>query len=210
MYRLNILSLFSRGFNRISLFYSRSILHFYNTLKFKGQGVLFKGKPQLYGSCSVGIDRKAHVSIGENFHLVSNSLINPLCRSKSCFRVAANGQLIIGNNVGMSSPIIWVRKSVIIGNHVNLGGGTIIFDSDAHSLNFLHRRDGVVDMANRIDKEIIIGDDVLIGTNCIVLKGVRIGARSIIGAGSIVTKDIPSDCIAAGNPAIVIKNLKQC
>lgn len=210
MHKLNVLSFFSRGLNRISLFYSQSVLPFYNTLKFKGQGVLFKGKPQLYGSCSVGIDRKAHVSIGENFHLVSNSLINPLCRSKSCFRVAANGQLIIGNNVGMSSPIIWVRKSVIIGNHVNLGGGTIIFDSDAHSLNFLHRRDGVVDMANRIDKEIIIGDDVLIGTNCIVLKGVRIGARSIIGAGSIVTKDIPSDCIAAGNPAIVIKNLKQC
>lgn len=86
--------------------------------------------------------------------------------------------------------------------------GTIILDSDAHSLNFLHRRDGVVDMANRIDKEIIIEDDVLIGTNCIVLKGVRIGARSIIGAGSIVTKDIPSDCIAAGNPAKVIKFLK--
>ena len=75
-------------------------------------------------------------------------------------------------------------------------------------MNFLHRRDGVVDMANRIDKEIIIEDDVLIGTNCIVLKGVRIGARSIIGAGSIVTKDIPSDCIAAGNPAKVIKYLK--
>lgn len=63
------------------------------------------------------------MSIGEKFHLVSNSLINPLCSSKSYFRVAANGQLIIGNNVGMSSPIIWVRKSVIIGNHVNLGGG---------------------------------------------------------------------------------------
>ena len=123
MHKLNVLSFFSRGLNRISLFYSQSVLPFYNTLKFKGQGVLFKGKPQLYGSCSVGIDRKAHVSIGENFHLVSNSLINPLCRSKSCFRVAANGQLIIGNNVGMSSPIIWVRKSVIIGNHVNLGGG---------------------------------------------------------------------------------------
>ena len=91
------------------------------------------------------------MSIGENFHLVSNSLINPLCSSKSYFRVAANSQLIIGNYIGMSSPIIWVRKSVIIGNHVNLGGGgTIIFDSDAHSLNFLHRRDGVVDMAHRI------------------------------------------------------------
>ena len=123
MYRLIILSFFSRGLNRISLFYSRSVLHLYNILKFKGQGVLFKRKPQLYGSCSVGIDRRAHVSIGENFRLVSNSLINPLCRSKSCFRVAANGQLKIGNNVGMSSPIIWVRKSIKIGNHVNLWGG---------------------------------------------------------------------------------------
>lgn len=47
-----------------------------------------------------------------------------------------------------------------------------------------------------------------LGANVMVLKGVKIGARSIIGAGSVVTRDIPSDCIAAGNPARVIKNLK--
>ncbi len=60
-------------------------------------------------------------------------------------------------------------------------------------------------MKNRIDKEIVIEDDVLIGMNSIILKGVHIGARSVIGAGSVVTKDIPADCIAAGNPARVIK-----
>lgn len=54
---------------------------------------------------------------------------------------------------------------------------------------------------------IIIEDDVFIGMNCLILKGVTIGARSIIAAGSVVTKSIPSDCIAAGNPAKVIKHL---
>ena len=53
----------------------------------------------------------------------------------------------------------------------------------------------------------MIEDDVLIGARCIILKGVHIGARSVIGAGSVVAKDIPSDCIAAGNPCKVIKRL---
>ena len=53
----------------------------------------------------------------------------------------------------------------------------------------------------------MIEDDVLIGMNSIILKGVTVGARSIIGAGSVVTKSIPSDVIAAGNPAKVLKKL---
>ena len=65
------------------------------------------------------------------------------------------------------------------------------------------------DMANRVDKEIIIDDDVLIGMQVTILKGVHIGARSIIGAGSVVTKDVPCDCIAAGNPARVVKMINQ-
>lgn len=52
---------------------------------------------------------------------------------------------------------------------------------------------------------IVIEDDVLIGTGCIVLKGVTIGARSVIGAGSVVTRSIPEDSIAAGNPCKVIQ-----
>lgn len=51
----------------------------------------------------------------------------------------------------------------------------------------------------------MIEDDVLIGTRCIIFKGVTIGARSVIGSGSVVTKSMPSDCIAAGNPCKVIK-----
>lgn len=54
---------------------------------------------------------------------------------------------------------------------------------------------------------ITIGNDVLIGTRCIILKGVTIGDRTIIGSGSVVTKSIPSDCVAAGNPCKVIRNI---
>lgn len=55
---------------------------------------------------------------------------------------------------------------------------------------------------------IVVEDDVWVGAHSIILKGVTIGARSIIGAGSVVTKSIPADCVAAGNPCRVIKNLK--
>ena len=51
---------------------------------------------------------------------------------------------------------------------------------------------------------IVIEDDVWVGAHSIILKGVTIGARSIIGAGSVVTKSIPADCVAAGNPCRVI------
>ena len=50
-------------------------------------------------------------------------------------------------------------------------------------------------------------DDVMIGARCIILKGVVIGARSVIGAGAVVTRSIPADCIACGNPAKIIKRI---
>ena len=84
-------------------------------------------------------------------------------------------------------------------------------DSDAHNLDYRVRSSN--EQIDKISKDIataktapiVIEDDVLIGTRCIVLKGVTIGARSIIGSGSVVTKSIPADCIAAGNPCKVIR-----
>ena len=113
--------------------------------------------------------------------------------------------MTIGNHCGFSSVCLWAHQSIVIGNYVNIGADTILLDSDAHSLSFLDRRNDKLDFKNKVNKPIIIGDDVLIGTRCIILKGVHIGARSIIGSGSIVVNDIPEDCIAAGNPARVIR-----
>lgn len=176
-----------------------------NRVLFKFKGVRFGKNLQIYNRVYLQII-KGTLSIGDNFTMTSGDCINPLCRNvRACVFISHGGNVLIGNNVGMSSPCIWVRDSLTIGNNVNIGGNCIIMDNDVHQINYIERKanKGKVKSA-----PIVIEDDVWLGTNVMVLKGVTIGARSIIGAGSVVTKSIPADCIAAGNPARVIKGLK--
>ena len=178
---------------------------YYNLKLFRIKGVLYGNNMQVYNKVYLQI-RKGELSIGENFTLTSGDCINPLCRNiQACIFISHGGKVQIGNNVGMSSPCIWVRNSLTIGNNVNIGGNCIIMDNDVHQINYIERKanKGKVKSA-----PIIIEDDVWLGANVIVLKGVTIGARSIIGAGSVVTKSIPADCLAVGNPACVIKSLR--
>ena len=116
--------------------------------------------------------------------------------------VEPGATLTIGNNVGMSSTRLWIHESARIGNNVKIGGCVLITDTDAHPMDYMARRS-----SNEGTKSapVVIEDDVWIGAHCIILKGVTIGARSVIGAGSVVTKSIPADCVAAGNPCRVIK-----
>lgn len=114
------------------------------------------------------------------------------------------GRIEIGDHTGASSVVISSRSGVRIGRNVNIGGNVRIFDHDFHSLDAEVRR-SPRDAAECVTRPIVIGDDVFIGTNSIILKGVTIGDRAIIGAGSVVTKDVPADAIAAGNPATVIR-----
>ena len=157
------------------------------------------------------------VSIGDNFKFTSGDNLNPICRNirGSFFSMLSNSKIEIGNNVGMSSTCIWAMLSVTIGDNVHIGGDCLILDNDAHPHDYLERRDDFLIHARRYEYlskiasiPIIIEDDVWIGARCQILKGVHIGARSIIAAGSVVTKDIPADVIAGGNPCIVIKELK--
>lgn len=106
----------------------------------------------------------------------------------------------------MSSTRLWIHESARIGNNVKIGGCVLITDTDAHPMDYMARRS-----SNEGTKSapVVIEDDVWVGAHCIILKGVTIGARSIIGAGSVVTKSIPADCVAAGNPCRVIKSLNQ-
>ena len=80
----------------------------------------------------------------------------------------------------------------------------LITDTDAHPMDFLTRR-----TSNYVTNSapVVIEDDAWIGAHSIVLKGVTIGARSIVGAGSVVTRSITADCVAVGNPCRVIKSL---
>lgn len=181
----------------------------YNRYKLIAFGVKVARGCLIYNKFYVEISANANISIGENFTLTSGDSFNPLCKAqRASIYVEENASLQIGNNVGASSPTIWVKNEVFIGNNVKIGGDSIIMDTDCHCVNYLSRRDPKIDGPQCGSSPIVIEDDVLIGTRCIILKGVTIGARSIIAAGSVVTKSIPSDSIAAGNPAKVVRILK--
>jgi acetyltransferase-like isoleucine patch superfamily enzyme len=90
---------------------------------------------------------------------------------------------------------------VKIGSYCHLGHYIFVMDNDQH--------DVVRHMDLPRSDPVIVEDHVWIGSKAIVLPGVRIGSRAVIGAGSIVTKDIPPRCVAAGNPARVIRRLTE-
>ena len=145
--------------------------------------------------------------IGEGFKCNNRETSNSIGLIQPCiFNIGETGSvLIIGDNVGISGSTICASKSVKIGNNVLIGSGCLITDTDAHPINWRDRRSG--ELSTILRAPVVIGDDVFIGARSIILKGVTIGSRSVIGAGSVVCKDVPADCIVAGNPAKVIKEL---
>lgn len=177
-----------------------------NRMILKSHGVVFGKNIQIPGKVSWLI-RGARITIGDNFYLSSGNGVNPIASNlQADVYVEPGATLTIGNNVGMSSTRLWIHESARIGNNVKIGGCVLITDTDAHPMDYVVRRS-----SNEGTKSapVVIEDDVWVGAHCIILKGVTIGARSIIGAGSVVTKSIPADCVAAGNPCKVIKSLNK-
>lgn len=147
------------------------------------------------------------VRIGRNFKAVSTFNFNPLCKGlPNNIFVNRNAKLVIGDNFGISSSTIWCHKEIIIGNNVNVGAGCTILDSDCHSLDYRFRGTSL-DVKNTKSLPISIGNNVFIGMNCIIMKGVSIGENCVIGAGSIVANSIPSNSVVVGNPAKIIKKI---
>lgn len=98
--------------------------------------------------------------------------------------------------------VILDPAKVVIGDNVLFGPNVQIYTA-THPLNYLERRTGL-EFAQAIE----IGSDVWVGGSAVISPGVRIGSRSVIGAGSVVTKDIPDDVFAAGNPCRVIREIE--
>ena len=194
-----------RIFPRIQMIFYR----YWNRLFFSLIGIKYGRRMKAYNK--VYIIGHGHITIGEDFLFTSGASINPLCRNIRGALCAIRGAKIeIGDRVGISSSCLLARELIRIGNDVNIGGDSLILDSDFHPCDHILRR-RVPNNDSRGGDEMIpvapvqIDDDVWIGARCIILKGVHIGARSIIGAGSVVVNDIPADSIAAGNPCKVIK-----
>lgn len=175
-----------------------------NRAFFRARGVKFGSNMTILGN--IKVINKGSITIGDNFMFVSGESISPISSNlQGSFYVEEGGEVSIGNNVGMTSTRMWIAKGLTVGDNVKVGANVLLMDTDTHQVDYLQRREGHGPIASA---PITIEDDVWIGAQCIILKGVTIGARSVIGAGSVVTKDIPADCIAAGNPCRVIRSLK--
>lgn len=135
------------------------------------------------------------VKIGNNVSF--NNYDGPSWNSKCCLQVKEGAKLIIGDYSGLNGAYVYCSTSVTIGKWVKIGGGTLIFDSDFHPLGTMERRHGFEGMKRQ---PVMIEDDVFIGAHCIICKGVTIGSRSIVAAGSVVVKDIPSNEMWGGQP----------
>ena len=179
-----------------------------NLFLFSVNGIRYGRDCRVYGK--TGLQVFGNVRIGNRFVLNSGVMTNPMGANLNSFiRVDKGADLVIGNNVGLSSSTIWCAKNIILEDEILVGAGTIITDTDAHSLNPEYRGTPQ-DSLYALKKGVHLKKGCFVGARCFIGKGVVIGKNSIVGAGSVVTKSIPDNEIWAGNPAKFIKPLKEC
>jgi acetyltransferase-like isoleucine patch superfamily enzyme len=160
----------------------------------------------LYGLPILQKHRQSTLMIGARLQLRSTLRSNPLAPHHPVVLSTRRAEAVlrIGDDFGMTGGGIIAATRVIIGNRVTVGANTIITDTDFHPLDPYIRQNDPLDGARA---PVVIEDDVFIGMQSIILKGVTLGKGSVIGAGSVVTRDVPPGVIAAGNPAHTIREL---
>ena len=151
---------------------------------------------QLKDNCEINIDEQSQVE-------------GIICFDRN------NATISIGKRVFMNASLI-AAQSIEIGDDVLVSWGVTIVDHNSHAISFSERSQDVVnwrlgkkDWTNVKIAPIKISNKVWIGFDSIILKGVTIGEGAIVGAGSVVTKDVPAWTIVAGNPARVIREIPE-
>lgn len=143
------------------------------------------------------------VRIGKRCRFRSRVTSNQIGLNRPCMvsTLHSDSCVSVGDDCGFSGTVIAAYSSITIGNRVICGANTTITDTDWHAIS-------MQDRANHIPPKtapIVIEDDVWLGMNVIVLRGVTIGAGTMVGAGSIVIQSLPAGVVAAGQPAKVLR-----
>jgi len=168
-----------------------------------GDGVEFFGQPV------VSMKKGSSLVIGAQCSLCSVSQFTALgVNHPIVLRTLHSGASIkIGVHTGLSGTTICAAQEVTIGNYVLVGANVTIVDTDFHSIDPEGRRYRG-DFDHILSAPVRVEDNVFIGAGAYVLKGVTIGKNSVIGAGSVVARDVPPNSVAAGNPARVIGEVR--
>lgn len=187
-------------FFRIQCDWHRLFIHtkdtFWYRMKCWLMGVKVGNDVSFNGKMYISRFKHSAIIIGDHCTFNSHDLFNTRGIGNCILRTNKDYTKIeIGDNSGFSGVTITANNLVKIGKEVMVGAGTTIGDNDDHPERLMTS-----------EAPIIIGNHVFIGMRCIIMKGVTIGDNAIIGAGSIVTKDIPANCVAAGVPCKVIRH----
>ncbi|MEI6520978.1 MAG: acyltransferase [bacterium] len=177
-----------------------------NYIILKSNHVVFDETPRIKGI--IFLLNQGNIHLGKKVSINSNWISNPIGGGfKSSIVVTEkDAQLSIGNGSGLSNVSIVCSECIEIGRYVRIGGGTKIYDTDFHSLNVGIR---VSPLDKGTTAKVKIDDGVYIGGSCTILKGVTIGEQSVVGASSVVTRDIPAFQVWAGVPAKYIRDLTE-
>jgi len=136
------------------------------------------------------------------------------------------GEIIIGNNVHLGGVTFISRNKIEVKDDVTMAWGIVIYDHNSHSVFWEDRKNDNEqcykdyqehngnnvynkDWSKVVNKPIVIESKVWIGFDVTILKGVTIGEGAVLGAKSVVTKDVESWTVVAGNPAVVVKYLPE-
>ena len=140
------------------------------------------------------------------------------CYAGCSFAVGANGKCTIGDFTLLNGALIMVEDEIQIGSYCLVSWNVGIADSDFHPLEPAQRLIDAQALAPFFKGKpprpklktapVIIADNVWIGMNATILKGVTIGENSVVAAGSVVTKNVPPNVVVAGNPAVPVKTFK--
>ena len=139
------------------------------------------------------------------------------CYAGCSFSIGENGQCTVGDFTLLNGALIMAEEKIEIGSHCLISWNIGIADSDFHPLEPAQRLIDAQALAPYFKDRpprpklktapVKIADNVWIGMNAVILKGVTIGENSVVAAGSVVTKSVPPNTVVAGNPAVIVRQL---
>ncbi len=166
---------------------------------------VFLSQCAIYGD-NISIDRVPYINGTPRIELGSNIRVSGLVNISASSR--GSPTLVIGDGVFIGHGTSFaIADRITIGKYASVGGGCYIADTEGHSHYNPQKPIWEVPAGDADVAPVTIEDGVQISRNVMILKGVTIGARSVIGAGSVVRSDIPPDSIVMGNPARVVKKM---
>jgi len=174
----------------------------------------------------------ANVEFGEGFYCETAQIFRHLRNKKSgavafghhvscyagcSFSIGKNGKCTVGDFTLLNGALIMAEEKIEIGSHCLISWNVGIADSDFHPLEPAQRLIDAQALAPYFKDRpprpklktapVKIADNVWIGMNAVILKGVTVGENSVVAAGSVVTKSVPPNTVVAGNPAVIVRQL---